>query len=609
MFLFAARKLGGYDVFLHYMGSALWNKHSLPQALMSAAWAAFFSYFPEQEWLRLHILQANAYTGVVSFVVSFVVVYRSQIAYQRYNDSQKAYFGMCSKLHDFVSFMTAFLAEDSKQGRLVHKTIIRWVRAFHNLVIEELKGIEFDPDEMRTDLTAEESALLREKRPVMLMTWIQKLVIENPKAVLAGDAILSRAFQINTDANTFYNECRRICETPFPFPFVQTTFVIIHLWVFLTPIIVAAFFPQSYILAPLIAGSSTWILFAVNEVASILENPWEVASNNLPSVYYTLIFEEDMTSLQYVKYPSVLKEALHSAMPSKGGTVNGGMDPKPAPAHEKLNGKAHSADVLYKTCERSSDTKERSSSPQRKHMRANSGRFRPRSRLSALFEEELGESDSSEHLDGKELARPNSSFKMGVKEEQENDTEEDVPSQLLDLFKNPAEQAREKADPSSPKPSRRPASIKRSTSDQDLLAATTSELTRLPQNEFGVPEILYHTVHGADAERMSGGLHAERERIRNLALRRAAYIHQRVRDQRSHVRHSFLPSAYSDLSEGDDHYLTSKSRGRSATTGSKFSSKQADEEKAKDAFFLEIKKTLMQTLTQQRATGRFQLVN
>mmetsp|Transcript_11598 Transcript_11598/g.22820 ORF Transcript_11598/g.22820 Transcript_11598/m.22820 type:complete len:796 (-) Transcript_11598:1754-4141(-) len=322
MIVYDSRKLGGYDIFLHQAGSALFSWRSMPIAAASAIIATIFAYLtPLRDWLGLHVLQSTSYFGSISFIVGFTVVYRAQIAYSRYAEAQLAYFNMASKMHDFVSFLNSFLLDDTEHVQVLRETIIRWCRAYHELALEEFQGIDFALHH-RVNLNQEEVELLARdrKRPIQVASWMHRLIMENREAFRAGDAILSRAFQVQTNANMYFNNARRISETPFPFPFVQLTSMMIHTWAILTPIIMASFFPTSYVLAGAIAGASTWILVAVNETAAQLELPFEPSVNNLPTVYYTVAFDDDMSSIQYMEVPEVFyacRERDFTALKSK----------------------------------------------------------------------------------------------------------------------------------------------------------------------------------------------------------------------------------------------------------------------------------------------------
>ena len=119
--------MGGYAVFFHVAGSALLNVHSFPMALTSAVISVVLSYEPVTlTWLMSNITQSTAYFGGLSFIVGFVVVFRLQVAHQRYDSAQASFFSMQSKLVDFSSFISAFLIENDQESRYVRQTLLRW---------------------------------------------------------------------------------------------------------------------------------------------------------------------------------------------------------------------------------------------------------------------------------------------------------------------------------------------------------------------------------------------------------------------------------------------------------------------------------------------------
>ncbi len=74
MIIYDARKFAGYDLVLHTAGSALYNVHSLPQALVSGVLATCFSNIDSvNAWLRDHVQNPNIFYGGFSFIVSLYV--------------------------------------------------------------------------------------------------------------------------------------------------------------------------------------------------------------------------------------------------------------------------------------------------------------------------------------------------------------------------------------------------------------------------------------------------------------------------------------------------------------------------------------------------------
>ena len=176
MIVYDGRKRVGFDVLLHIAGSALYSPRVLPMAFISGIISVVLSNLDiAVEFFEGVIDQPNAYFGGISFIVGFVVVYRAQLAIQRYEAAQTAYFAMESKLLDYGSMVNAFVCKDKEKSQKVVRTLMRWLTLFHELASEEIQGFEFSLRVPRTHLTTDEAVLLeREKtnKTVIVMAWI-----------------------------------------------------------------------------------------------------------------------------------------------------------------------------------------------------------------------------------------------------------------------------------------------------------------------------------------------------------------------------------------------------------------------------------------------------
>ena len=175
MIVYDGRKRAGFDVLLHVAGSALYSPRVLPMAFVSGIISVLLSNLQiAVDFFDEVITQANAYFGGLSFIVGFVVVYRAQLAIQRYETAQTAYFAMESKLLDYATMVTTFVNGDEKSQRIV-RTLMRWLSLFHELASEEIQGFEFSLRVPRTHLTTDEAVVLeREKqnKTVIVMSWV-----------------------------------------------------------------------------------------------------------------------------------------------------------------------------------------------------------------------------------------------------------------------------------------------------------------------------------------------------------------------------------------------------------------------------------------------------
>lgn len=83
----------------HITGSTLFSIHSLPYATVSGILAALLGIYEAQiPWLRQAISHPTAFIGPFNFLVSFIIVYRSQLAITRFREALNGYTIMCSKV-------------------------------------------------------------------------------------------------------------------------------------------------------------------------------------------------------------------------------------------------------------------------------------------------------------------------------------------------------------------------------------------------------------------------------------------------------------------------------------------------------------------------------
>lgn len=91
-------------------------------------------------------------------------------------------------------------------------SLLRWIQLYHELGTEEIQGFEFTARYPRTCLTTHEAQLLskQRKRPMIVIGWVLDAVARNRVSFKCADPILGRIYSLASDANTQFNECRRV---------------------------------------------------------------------------------------------------------------------------------------------------------------------------------------------------------------------------------------------------------------------------------------------------------------------------------------------------------------------------------------------------------------
>jgi hypothetical protein len=102
---------------------------------------------------------------------------------------------------------------------------------------------------------------------------------------LAGDLdvpppIQSRIYQEISNAMVGFQNCVKIADVPFPFPYAQLLSVLVFAFALITPVAVACF-TRSFIAGPIFTMLVWSAIWCVNEVAKELENPFGMDVNDI----------------------------------------------------------------------------------------------------------------------------------------------------------------------------------------------------------------------------------------------------------------------------------------------------------------------------------------
>eukprot|EP00294_Goniomonas_avonlea_P003046 CAMPEP_0114563510 /NCGR_PEP_ID=MMETSP0114-20121206/13153_1 /TAXON_ID=31324 /ORGANISM="Goniomonas sp, Strain m" /LENGTH=507 /DNA_ID=CAMNT_0001749371 /DNA_START=20 /DNA_END=1539 /DNA_ORIENTATION=+ len=243
-----------------------------------------------------------------SISVGFVLVFRSNLSYNRFWEGRGALQLMSSKWDDCAVQLMTFeratrkgsAAEESQMfcNSQVHLFSLLHAAALAHLRNTELEGLlnatECE-DTGRTGnteflgvlggVTDEEFAALQttHNKPFMIYSWICRDVIQRHKAggLDVPPPILSRVFQTASDGMVAFMNAKKIRDTPFPFPYAQMVSVLVLLFCLSAPVLVALFVSNVFFALILVFFCVVGVV-ALNEVAKEIEEPFGFDINDLP---------------------------------------------------------------------------------------------------------------------------------------------------------------------------------------------------------------------------------------------------------------------------------------------------------------------------------------
>ncbi|GMH35646.1 hypothetical protein BSKO_03514 [Bryopsis sp. KO-2023] len=134
--------------------------------------------------------------------------------------------------------------------------------------------------------------------------WIHTLIMERRRAggLKIPAPILTRMFSIMSQGMEGYENCRKLADTPFPFPYAQLVIALLIMFLVMLPFLFAGFILSDW-LSVMLAFISLMTHFALNELAKDMEDPFIYDPNDLPLAKHHYDFNERMLAIARTSRP------------------------------------------------------------------------------------------------------------------------------------------------------------------------------------------------------------------------------------------------------------------------------------------------------------------
>mmetsp|Transcript_110835 Transcript_110835/g.313629 ORF Transcript_110835/g.313629 Transcript_110835/m.313629 type:complete len:526 (+) Transcript_110835:8-1585(+) len=246
------------------------------------------------------ILTDNSVWSGFSFLVGFLIVFRTSQAYSRFWDGASAITKMRSEWFAACSSAIAFSRGSKKSESAVsvfQATLVRLFSLLHMLALAEIedsqKGSQPDMDMVEAfkyelldakslDPRSLEGIMQSQSKVELVYQWIQQLLVESTDSgiIAAPPPIVSRVFQELCNGLLQFHDALKISTIPFPFPYAQTCdcLLMIH-WV-VTPLVIAQWVSHPF-WALVFSFIQVFILWCLNSIAVEIENPFGNDPNDI----------------------------------------------------------------------------------------------------------------------------------------------------------------------------------------------------------------------------------------------------------------------------------------------------------------------------------------
>mmetsp|Transcript_11112 Transcript_11112/g.27783 ORF Transcript_11112/g.27783 Transcript_11112/m.27783 type:complete len:512 (-) Transcript_11112:108-1643(-) len=235
----------------------------------------------------------NSYLGLVGFLI----VFRTSIAYSRFNEGCKNVHRMGAEWFEACSALVAFCRDSTASSELVNAFRYKTVLLFdllHAVALAEIEDSctkssgEADPYRLHvldaTGIDRESMLALREtsSKVELVFQWIQQNIVDNTKTgvLTIAPPILSRVFQELAGGMSAFHDCACVSSIPFPFPYAQTCDLLLMVHWLLTPMICNQWVTVAS-WACLLSFLQVFIFWSLKFISVELENPFGKDANDI----------------------------------------------------------------------------------------------------------------------------------------------------------------------------------------------------------------------------------------------------------------------------------------------------------------------------------------
>jgi len=240
--------------------------------------------------------ETQAWSGF-SFLVGFLIVFRTSQAYNRFwegctasHQMRAEWFDACSSIVSFTKYSKA----DARTVRRFKELLIRLTSMLHAAALAELERGEkqcandlwahkydlIDPESI--DSESLETIKGAQDRVELIFEWIQQLIVESiDTGVLSiPPPLLSRSFQELATGMVQFHNAMKIAYIPLPFPYAQTCDCLLIVHMMVVPVITSQWV-TNWIWAFIFTLIQVLVLWSLNLVALEIENPFGQDANDM----------------------------------------------------------------------------------------------------------------------------------------------------------------------------------------------------------------------------------------------------------------------------------------------------------------------------------------
>ncbi|HOY07009.1 MAG TPA: bestrophin family ion channel [Saprospiraceae bacterium] len=250
-----------------------------PWIIVMCCYAAFVAWLEIEYW-RIgpdsHLRNVSIMHTLLGFVISFLLVFRTNTAYERWWEGRKLWGQLVNTSRNLAMKMAAILPEDSRHRTFFRKIIPLYANALKSHLRSEDTRIElFDnlPEHIVQKLDMEKH--VPNQIAAFMFRHVQDMRNEQ---LLDGYQFMA----INTELQSFTDicgGCERIKNTPIPYSY--SVFIKKFIMTYVATLPFGLVFSLGYWIIPIV-GFIFYVLASLEVIAEEIEEPFGADENDLP---------------------------------------------------------------------------------------------------------------------------------------------------------------------------------------------------------------------------------------------------------------------------------------------------------------------------------------
>lgn len=224
-----------------------------------------------------HLRNISLLHGLLGFVISLLLVFRTNTAYDRWWEGRKLWGALVNNSRNLAIKLSAILGrEDEKNRRFFRNIIPGYAAALRDHLRDDITRIElFDNDAELANRIDHQKHVPNQLAGLMLA----KVMDLHRAGLITGDQLII----LNAELQSFTEicgACERIKNTPIPFSY--TVFIKKFIFFYVVSLPLGYVFSMGYLVVP-VTGFVFYVLASLELIAEEIEDPFGKDANDLPT--------------------------------------------------------------------------------------------------------------------------------------------------------------------------------------------------------------------------------------------------------------------------------------------------------------------------------------